>query len=282
LILIGAGAVAVFVASRPESADLAATDLAATDPAATDPAATDPATASYDQAVLADSPIVYWPLVADGEVELRDVVGSRDLVPRDSEEAEFVPTLVDGPRGIGALDLDGSAMQRLDSTFDPNAELGSGSWTLELWMNLEKALVEDSESLFSLIGGWDQERPQRWYLSVRKGRLEVGIGAHGQVFGLDTAVDDGEWHHVVLSYQSDSGDARLFLDAKEVTLEQSPWGSSEELTDAPVAVGAKLYQASGEWQEHWDGGLSRIAIYASILEPERIQAHHRAIVTGSE
>jgi hypothetical protein len=97
------------------------------------------------------------------------------------------------------------------------------------------------------------------------------------VLGLDPEVDDGEWHHVVLSHQADSGDARLFLDAREVTLEESPLGSGRKLTDAPVAVGAMLYEHLGEWQEHWDGGVSRIAIYNGILEPERIQAHYRAV-----
>jgi hypothetical protein len=38
-----------------------------------------------------------------------------------------------------------------------------------------------------------------------------------------------------------------------------------------------LYEHLGEWQEHWDGGVSRIAIYNGILEPERIQAHYRAV-----
>jgi hypothetical protein len=80
-----------------------------------------------------------------------------------------------------------------------------------------------------------------------------------------------------LSYQADSGDIRLFLDASEVTLEQSPWGPNEQLTDAPIAVGTMRYEPSGEWREHWDGGVSRIAIYHGILETERIQTHHRAV-----
>ena len=105
----------------------------------------------------------------------------------------------------------------------------------------------------------------------------MGIGAFTEVCGIGPRVDDGEWHHVVVSYQADSGETRLFLDASQVTLEQNPLGIGEKLTDTQVAVGSLLNEATGSWQEFWTGGLSRISIYARVLDTATIQDHFQAI-----
>ena len=92
---------------------------------------------AYDEMVLASGPIVYWPLANDSTMVLRDLMGTHDLVPRDIDGAPFVPTYVAGPAGIGGIDFINSPNSRLESTFNPNVELGTCSWTLELWINLE-------------------------------------------------------------------------------------------------------------------------------------------------
>ncbi|MCL1600545.1 MAG: LamG domain-containing protein, partial [Actinomycetia bacterium] len=249
---------------------------------------------SYDQLVLLDGPKVFWPLATPTAVNLRDLVGSSDLLPRGDGGEQFVPVFSEGPGGIGGMGFNATSQQRLSSKFNPQSELGTGSWTLETWVKLEEAnLALDDSGMpgpMTVIGGWNSTAGERWYLSVEEGRrVCVGIGAGSKVCAPGTMVDDGTWHHIVVTYHAEAGAAALFIDSVNAELKTMPWSAGERLIDVTMSVGAmfndnvaKIQSVTNDdsvtkdhnvtrdddgegWEEYWNGGVSRVAVYGGLL-----------------
>lgn len=237
----------------------------------------------YDQAALTSRPIIYWPLATDTGIDLTDRIGTYDLTPLNGDDRNFEPVFLAGPRDIGALSLDASASQRLESSFNPSDRLGGSAWTLEVWMQPPTGV--DANDVATVVGGWGISPNRRWYVNLRNGNVCIGIGDFGGVCGTDKSVNDGLWHHVAASYNSETGAAALyvdgdkldaFIDAKNNPLSAPPWGPDEQFTDAAVSIGAMLDEARPKWSEFWNGGLSRLAIYDTVLDPEEVLAHVQA------
>jgi hypothetical protein len=106
--------------------------------------------------------------------------------------------------------------------------------------------------------------------------LCAGIGAHA-VCADGVRTDDGEWHHIALSYQAETFEATLYIDGRPAKLKSSPWDQDDQLIDATVSLGAMFNGGAGKWEEQWDGSLSRVAIYDGVLTPEQIDAHYVAV-----
>jgi hypothetical protein len=261
---------------------------------------------SYDQLVLIDGPKVFWPLATPTAVNLRDLMGNFDLSPRGDGEEQFVPVFSEGPGRIGGVEFNTTSQQRLNSKFNPQTELGTGSWTLESWAKLGEADLALGDSgmpePMTVIGGWNSTAGERWYLSVEEGKhVCVGIGAESKVCAPGTTVNDGEWHHIVVTYHAEAGAAALFIDSVNAELKSMPWSAGERLIDVTMSVGAMFNDSvaktgtvtnddsvskdqkvtrddEGEgWEEYWNGGVSRVAVYGGLLSEEQIQAHFGAV-----
>ena len=261
---------------------------------------------SYDQAVLIDGPKVFWPLATPTAVDLSDLIGNSDLLPRGDGGEQFVPVFSEGPGEIGGMEFNTSSQQRLSSKFNPHSELGTGSWTLESWVKpgeTNLALGDSGTPLpMTVIGGWNGTAGERWYLSVEEGRhMCVGIGAESKVCAPGTTVNDGNWHHIVVTYHAESGAAALFIDSVNVELKSMPWSAGERLIDVTMSVGAMFNDnvaktetaTNGDsvskdhnvtrddegdgWEEYWNGGVSRLAVYGGLLSEEQIETHFKAV-----
>jgi hypothetical protein len=260
----------------------------------------------YDQAVLKDGPKVFWPLATRTAVSLKDLIGTLNLSPRGDGGEDFLPTFSKGPGGIGGMGFNMTSQQRLSSKFDPQSELGTGSWTLESWVKLGEADLALGDTgmpePMTVIGGWNSSAGERWYLSVAEGRhVCVGIGAESKVCAPGTTVNDGKWHHIVVTYHAETGVAALYIDSVKAELNSMPWSAGERLIDVTMSVGAMFNgnvaktgtvtnddsvsrdqkftrDDEGEgWEEYWNGGVSRVAVYGGLLSEEQIQAHFGAV-----
>ena len=234
------------------------------------------AATSYDQAVLADSPIVYWPLATDLAVDTRDIVSSYDLSPVTVDGGGFTPSFIDGPHGIGAMGFDGSAQQRLESTFDPSQVLGDKSWTIELWMKLDIPSEQQTETV-TAIGGWDAENSRRWYTNslFEQGTVCVGVGSR-RVCTMEPALGDGEWRHIASTYDAVTSTLLIYVDGEERQSgnTRGSQAEDEQLFAGPVSIGSMFDSGRGTWGEFWNGGLTRIAVYDTVLRAEQIQSHY--------
>lgn len=223
----------------------------------------------YDEAVVASDPLIYWPLSDSGDLDpLVDVIGGYDL---SGQGLRVLP----GPQGMGAVSLDASSLQRLDSAFNP-AEALAGSWSVEAWI-LPSADTARRGELMTLVGGYLDQARRRWYVNVREGgKLCVGIGAPGAVCSA-REVTDGRWHHVVVTFDATAGFATVYVDGLAVPLESEPWAPGELPIDTNVAVGAIADVGREEWREHWDGGLTRLAVYDRVLQRSEVRHHYGAV-----
>lgn len=104
------------------------------------------------------------------------------------------------------------------------------------------------------------------------------------VFDLDGAnqkdfsyYQDGEWHHIAITFDSKSGDIKLYIDGV------SPAGFTKEMkTAGPLALGSLLQFRLGDTTWHHRGCIDEIAIYNSLLVPKMVYRHYLdAIVNNS-
>ena len=92
-----------------------------------------------------------------------------------------------------------------------------------------------------------------------------------------TSIDvfDGSVHQLVFTW--DNGTLKLFVDGIEDT---SPTKSVDDtfssLYNSGVAVTVGCYFNNGTPTNLWDGMADELALYASVLTPDRIAAHYRA------
>lgn len=81
-------------------------------------------------------------------------------------------------------------------------------------------------------------------------------------------INDGEWHHVVLSYEAKTGETLLFLDAQEVAKREFPHKPEVSM---PTTVG---FAGRG----HFEGELSDLRVYTRPLGYSDVSALNSAKV----
>lgn len=121
------------------------------------------------------------------------------------------------------------------------------------------------------------------------GGLAFGLNVDGEYLELDVPLDgadgrptlealsDGQPHHLVATYDVESGLQQIYLDGQRLGQLQRPAGKRVVTGDiAPLFLGA-----SGGSDEFFAGVLDEIAIYSAALSEENIQTHWHNIKTQS-
>jgi hypothetical protein len=113
------------------------------------------------------------------------------------------------------------------------------------------------------------------------GKVSMGNPAGLQLWSGDSAgtyystglvVDDNQWHHVVMTYQSGvAGGTKIYLDGAVVF--------TGTLTVAnqtyPLILGA-WRNTNGTFAEYFKGTLDEVAVYNTGLTPATVLQHYRA------
>jgi hypothetical protein len=225
-------------------------------------------TGPYPGAVTSDSPRGYW--------RLGEVSGTAAANETGGAAGTYLSGVTLGR--LGALDGDGDTAAGLDggddriSMGDPadgSLDFGTGDFTAEAWV---KATANDERAIIS-------KRPvsatSYWQVTVTDdgsqiGRVRVSISdgtVTRHVYGPAIRVDDGAWHHIVVVFDRDTG-ITIYVDG---TAKANAGAVPGDLSNAGDLLVGKV-----TGYPNFKGTLDEVAVYATALSPERVQAHYDA------
>lgn len=244
---------------------------------------------TYDAAVLADDPDVYWAMSGAAAGTEPDLTGGQLT---GSYVGAPSPTTL--PNGDTAVDFDGATQYFEAADADVLSPATTGVITIEAWMRPDVLQFPNDESsgyvhwmgkgttgqfeyvsrMYSLQN--DENRPNR--ISGYSFNLSGGLGA-GSYF--QDAVTAGEWIHYVLVINSTAtstaypnGYTKVYRDG--VLRDQDDLSIRGQVIvpergTAPFRAGTRDF---GSW---FDGAVGKIAMWDSELSAAQIQAHYDAM-----
>lgn len=215
----------------------------------------------YSGVVFSDSPIAYWRLgetsgtTANNLIALPDgtytggfTLGTTGLITGDSDKA----VSVDGVVGSYVSVPDNAAIDQGDGPF---------SW--ELWF--QRSNATRTEVLMNKGNG----ALIIYFVSTE---LRIGIRDTATIMAYTLAGTDR--HHVVVTKDSSSTSAwRLFVDGAEVAPTINPLSAAS--TGDPLRFGQ-----DSDSTDPFLGVIDEVALYGSVLPPDRIALHYAAGATG--
>lgn len=268
-------ATATFTATATPTFTATATNTSTPTPPATPTptAMADPTVAPYIQEVLADGPVLFWPLDESvGATSTWDVSGN-------GYDGTFVNgfstvgSAVSGDPSAVVLNGAGQAVQSPDLTSAWTTAPQSASdtsMTLEVWFmaNAAGTVVDEIDP----TGAWHDSQ-----IEVESdGRVlgRVWNGAPPIVLGR---VSFGSWHYAVLRYNSATQTLDSMLDgvlagSQSGVLRQAPWNDGYALTYALGQSDSTNLGSSADF----DGAVDEFAVYNTALPTARLQAHFQA------
>lgn len=212
---------------------------------------------SYPSVVLGDAPLSYWPLAETSGTTAADVA---DANTGTYTAGYTINQSGPGP-GLGGVLLNGTTGYVACGNA-ANTNL-SRSFSLEAWINTTSTTT---------MQGIVSHGSQSWYMRVNNGYLDFLKSQVTDVLNGKILVADGHWHHVVATVDA-SGNVSLYVDGYlDVTVAASgtTYTSSWTLTIGRDTNGA------GNAVDFFQGTLSNVAFYNSVLTPTQVLTHANA------
>lgn len=235
---------------------------------------------AYRDEVLADSPIAYWRLDDSATPAVDETGNGHDA---DVYTSAYTSQTTTAPTwGTMALidagmssdferdDMNGLAPEN-DAAFDV------ASLTIEAWIKVEsssihqKFFVRDDSK-----GPSSEERSFAFMVVVSTGTLRglVFIGGTPHNVEGTTLVDDRGVYHVVMTYDSASGDLLLYVNGVRDGSENTGGGDVDSAA-IPPGIGFQDDANSG-LEAFFDGLIDEVAFYGAALSGDRIVDHYNA------
>ncbi|MEO6088626.1 MAG: RHS repeat-associated core domain-containing protein [Umezawaea sp.] len=228
----------------------------------------------YRSSVLDDNPRGYWRFGETGG----DTFASA-AARRDGADAAKQHGVVLGGTGVlaGTTDragtFDGGSSY---ATLPDKLTTATMSLAVELWFK--------TSSQGTLLSYADQAFPA----TTAKSTPILYVGTDGLLYGgfarrdtggdrqvvSATAVNDGQWHHAVLSAAIDT--QTLYLDGTSIG---SVGGFVDHRQQGALTVGAgsgKDWPATNGGNFHFEGAIDEVAVYTHAVGPHAVRAHHLA------
>ncbi len=244
------------------------------------------ASSSYTTAVLADSPIGYWPLDdPSGSATVADLSGNNYTGTVDAGV-----TLGNSP---GPITLSPNNLYAATAGSGPLAttsapQTSAVAWSDEIWFKTTQTgnsvLLSDRNmsgggagmSLSLEIGGSP--------ISAAPGSIGFGLDSNAIWIGVQTnsAYNDGKWHYAVGVWSAPSGAAispsqfTIYIDGVAAATSAHSTGSG---TSPLSGSGGETIGAQNNGALAFSGDLARAAIYGSALSSSRVLAHYHAAGT---
>lgn len=222
----------------------------------------------YSDAVLADSPLLYWRLgEASGTTADDATANNRDGTYVGSPTLAASGALVDGGDSDTAITLSGTG-QWITSTY---ALTQGSSYTFECW-----AKRTDQAAQHTLYATDGSGAPMLARMTAGD-QLDFYSQAGSNVSWASSGIGTGTWKHVVVRFDNAGDLASLFVNGAQV-------GTAQSLSaDFQATPGNFLMGAWSDLHfEPWKGGLDEVAVYPGALSDARILAHYQAeFITGS-
>jgi hypothetical protein len=223
---------------------------------------------TYSAEVLADSPYLYWRLGEPSGSVANDSSGNG----RHGTIAGAPTFGVDGALVGDSNDAMGFGGTNETITFADTNDLVS--FSIEAWV---KTLVSGEMIIASRYPSASTD--QHFYFYKQSNNrigaiLRTPLGGTFMTPGTADApaLNDGNWHHVVVTLVNGggTGNCKLYCDGELVSINDRT--GSFTLTNVPFIVGGRDSDALSRW----NGSLDEIAYYNSALSPKRVVQHYDA------
>lgn len=218
----------------------------------------------YDAAVLADNPLAYYRLEEAGGATAANTAGGGF----DGTYVGVTLGEASASANLGSAGLFGSGYIDLPAL---------GSFTqhsVEMWVNIDGLAGGCCTSMLS-TDAWTSNVADGGSLhyNLKSGRdVEHAIngGSPNNVNSSGGLIQNDEWYHIVSTYDTTAGGAT------------KTYVNGVLVTDGAHTSGRKVNMTVGSQIGAWNGGrnlpghIDEVAIYDSVLTPERVAAHYNA------
>jgi hypothetical protein len=229
---------------------------------------------SYRDEVLADAPAGYWRVGESSGTVADDEVGDNNgrykngvVLGRPSALATDMNTAVGFDGGNDEVEI-------LDPA-DGSLDVGTGDFTLEAWVRTD-AVGDTERGLMS-----KRDPTAFWLVSVTDDsghfgqlRIQASDGTVSRTAYTLHRVDDTSWHHIVIAFDRDVG-ITSYVDGNYsgLTVGALPGDMSN--------TGLMTFGKGSGIGALFKGDVDEVALYRSLLSPERVQAHYYAALADS-
>lgn len=218
----------------------------------------------------AENSIAYWSL--DESTPHDEVGGYHGSIFGDVDtNPEFNQPIKEGEEfGIGGAyyfpNTNVNAEDGVETTFYPNEKFGGSnldSFTISYWA---KQRSEDGTGFTQAIGNYDSD--DRWYSNFDPDVPRVGfsIGDNADT-GSSEPVNEDEWHHVILVYDSEAQERSWYVDGDFIRY--NGLSNSENPGSDEMLIGAQGPDARGGGDD-FEGLISEVSIYDEDLSNQQI------------
>ena len=226
----------------------------------------------YPAAVNADSPSGYW--------RLGEVTGTSAVNQTGGANGTYLSGVLLGQLGALTGDSDhaagfdgGDDRVNMGDPANGSLDFGTGDFTVEAWA---KATANDERAIVSkrAVGG-----TVYWQITVTDDGSQIGrVRANitdgtttATVYGPTIRIDDGNWHHVAVVFDRDSG-ITIYVDGTAKTTAAVVTGDVSNAGDFLIG------KVTG--YPNFKGAIDEVSVYAVALSATRIQAHRAAGLGG--
>jgi len=229
----------------------------------------------YDPTWLPSGLVAYWPLdSASGPVADQSDSGTTHDGAINGD-----PQPITGITGSSALDFDGGG-DEIAVPMDDDLRPGSGGISYAFWFKAFQPFddLDDGDKWFGATGtdGDNNDTPfVRFDHTFRDLSFDIngGQGGAGTVgAGAGDAFEDGDWHHVVGTYDG-ADDQRVFVDGEQKDQETASHGD--------VTPTSPLYMGSCAGDSTSDIELDEVMVFDRALSPSEVQTLYDAGSSGS-
>lgn len=213
---------------------------------------------AYDDLVLADSPLGYWPLdAASGTAHVDAAGGFGDGIAYGPTAG--APPLA--PEGIHAVTFVSASSEHIGL---PNAApVSSYPFTVEGWI--------DTTGVSGVLLGWANNGSDDDYVTFgvdATGALSAVVRTSSYAAVTGPVVNDGDPHHIVGIFQG-SGNVEMYVDGLFVSVSGTT-ASTLPTGVTRCSIGRLPRSAS---TAYFDGVIDAVAVYDYELTAERIAVH---------
>jgi hypothetical protein len=223
---------------------------------------------SYKAAVISDSPVAYWRLGESSPSDpAKDEIDGNAGVYTGTPTVGVAGLLVDDSDKAVQLTGDGSFVDSIDiPALDQPAE-----FTLECLIKTANDVGGKCFISVTLLGASD-----KYLLFTDTGKdlfLQVVTADGPQNCGIANVLSAGSTFHVAGTYDSVSGDAKLYVNGTLV--------KSVTITGGVPLTGDRVWIGKATFGYPFNGVLDEVAVYDHVLSGTRIGVHHTESLTPS-
>ncbi|GAB3681922.1 hypothetical protein GCM10028857_06920 [Salinarchaeum chitinilyticum] len=212
------------------------------------------------------SPIAYWPLDEDSGSTVTDVVGENDGTVEGAAIGQ------PGTLGTSAYEFDADNGEYVGGATDLAALRGTA--TLSVWVNTEQAGSDTMYQAPGITGVESAGNGDDVFWGWIDADGQIGIQAGDQPAAKSsTQIDDGTWHHVVLTREQSSGEVQVYVDG---VLEDTATSRAGEIGTTFASIGR--IENSGT---SFDGRLEDLVVYDRVVTDDEVTSLYDAASSGS-